>query len=168
MFENFCIFCPELCDTQGHLGGPPQGLPRDYLTNFARINILDADTECGNSKSETSHFVIPYQQNQQNGSQNQQDGSQNQQVLNPLKKVGSSQIDKGGRANYMYRAVLRLSSGQLKIYLQIQFLYQRFCSKRKIFFLPVASLTTANVGPKMTVVATLTAACLSTFSNGGK
>ena len=127
---------------------------------------MDADTECGKSKSETYHFVIPYQQNQQNGSPHQQNGSQNQQVLIPLQKVGSSQIV--GRANYMYRAVLRLSSGQLKIYMQIQFFYQRFCSKREVFFLPVASLTTANVGPKMTVVATLTAACLSTFSNGGK
>ena len=36
-----------------------------------RINILDVDTECGDSKLEISHFVIPYQQsaspNQQNG-----------------------------------------------------------------------------------------------------
>ena len=39
--------------------------------------------------------------NQQNGSPLQQNGSQNQQVLNPLQQVGSSRIDKGGRANYM-------------------------------------------------------------------
>ena len=49
----------------------------------ARINILDADKECGNSKFETSHFVIPYQQN---GSQLQQNESQNQHVLSPLQQ----------------------------------------------------------------------------------
>ena len=71
----------------------------------ARINNLDVDTECDDSKFEIPHFVIPYQQsgspNQQNGSPLQQNWSQNQQVLNPFQQRGSSRIDKGGRANYM-------------------------------------------------------------------
>ena len=64
----------------------------------ARINILDDDTECVNSKFEISHFVVPYQQsgcpNQPNGSPLQQNGCPNQQN-------GSFRIDKMRRANYM-------------------------------------------------------------------
>ena len=82
----------------------------------ARINNLDADTECDDSKFEIPHFVIPYQQsgspNQQNGSPLQQNGSQNQQVLNPLQQKGSSRNDKGGRANYMMQTLHTLHTLQ--------------------------------------------------------
>ena len=73
----------------------------------ARINILDDDTECVNSKFEISHFVVPYQQsgcpNQPNGSPLQQNGCPNQQN-------GSFRIDKMRRANYMSRIVVLQNS----------------------------------------------------------
>ena len=68
-----------LLSIAGIRGGGWRSLPKFLQLGNDRRNSggtlqqkgQDADTECGDSKCETSHFVIPYQQS---GSQNQQNG----------------------------------------------------------------------------------------------